>query len=315
MARRLLLCLFLLPCGCTLLPEIAHEPQVRNPFPQLSKVAIAPFFNLTTNPFASGREFALAYYGELQRVPGYEVVPIGVTERAIEEYQLSLGSVDDVRKLAAVLGADAVVVGAITDFDPYSPPRCALKVEWYAANPSFHPIPPGYGLPLGTVEQEQMPELLVYEAQLAKARSELSAESPPYEPPAVPMPPALLPEPAQEDVRQLAHRLRQPLAAPAQQLQELPAPQTIAPTAGPTECRLPVMQHVAAFHGHDGNFVRALQSYVSFRDDPRHGDWKAYLQRSDDFIRFCCYLHIQQMLSARGGAAETRVVWRWPVSR
>jgi hypothetical protein len=37
----------LLLAGCQLLPDIAHQPTVHNPFPQLSRVAVAPFFNLT----------------------------------------------------------------------------------------------------------------------------------------------------------------------------------------------------------------------------------------------------------------------------
>jgi len=34
----------------------------------------------------------------------------------------------------------------VTDYTPYYPPRCGLRVEWYAANSGFHEIPPGYGL-------------------------------------------------------------------------------------------------------------------------------------------------------------------------
>ena len=39
------------------------------------------------------------------------------------------------------------------------------------------------------------------------------------------------------------------------------------------------------------------------------------LQRSDDFIRFCCHKHIAEMLTARGGAGETRVLLRWSEGR
>ena len=46
------------------------------------------------------------------------------------------------------MGVDAVVIGTVTDFTPYYPPRCGLRVEWYAANSGFHEIPPGYGLPV-----------------------------------------------------------------------------------------------------------------------------------------------------------------------
>ena len=75
------------------------------------------------------------------------------------------------------------------------------------------------------------------------------------------------------------------------------------------------MSHTAIYNGNSADFTDALASYYFFRDEARFGGWEGYLQRSDDFIRFCCHLHISEMLSARGGAGETRVVWRWPARR
>ena len=69
-----------LATGCSMLPEIAHQPMLHNPYPQLSKVAVAPFFNLSAEPTLDGRRVALAYYNELQSVPGFEVVPVEVVE-------------------------------------------------------------------------------------------------------------------------------------------------------------------------------------------------------------------------------------------
>ena len=77
----------------------------------------------------------------------------------------------------------------------------------------------------------------------------------------------------------------------------------------------PVMRHTQTYNGHDSSFTEALDSYYFFRDDARFGGWQSYLQRSDDFIRFCCHMHIWEMLTARGGAGETRVVWRWRTIR
>ena len=71
------------------------------------------------------------------------------------------------------------------------------------------------------------------------------------------------------------------------------------------------MTHTRIYHATDSQFTEALASYYYFRDDARFGGWQNYLQRSDDFIRFCCHLHIAEMLSAHGGAGETQVVWRW----
>ncbi|HEX4412797.1 MAG TPA: hypothetical protein VH107_04155, partial [Lacipirellulaceae bacterium] len=130
--------------GCALIvPDVSHEPVIHNPFPQLSKVAVAPFFNLSDEKTVDGRKFALAYFAELQSIQGFEVVPLGVTEEAIIAHRVDLSKPSEARRLANILGVDAVVIGSVTDYTPYYPPRCGLRVEWYAANPGFHEIPAG----------------------------------------------------------------------------------------------------------------------------------------------------------------------------
>jgi len=324
-----------------MLPEIAHQPTLHNPFPQLSKVAVAPFFVLAEEPTLSGKEVAMGYFNELQLVPGFEVVPVGVVENAMRTHNIQLTGPEEARRLAEILGVDAVVVGAVTDFSPWYPPRCGLQVEWYAANPCFHSIPPGYGLPWGTPDEEGIPGPLVFEAEMALARAQLKTQTPPHEklPPRQP-PPAAVPAkpPASDDwpetewgegVQPLNH------AAPSEEAiaingakgadpaipPDWPDPRGfIPPPPGPhpPSCRpseAPVLRHTQTYNGHDAEFTEALASYYYFRDDARFGGWQGYLQRSDDFIRFCCHMHISEMLSARGGAGETRVVWRWPTIR
>ena len=164
--------------GCSLLPHTARLPRLHNPYPQLSKIAIVPFFNQSSEKTVDGRQFALAYFNELQLIPGYEVVPLGVVEGAIREGQIALRGPEDARRLAQILGVDAVVIGAVTDFYPYYPPRCAMRVEWYAANPGFHPIPPGYGLPWGTKAAKQIPPNVIFEAEMALAKEQLKTQTP-----------------------------------------------------------------------------------------------------------------------------------------
>ena len=334
--------------GCTFLPEIAHQPMIHNPYPQLSRVAVAPFFNLSGEPTVDGRQFALAYFNELQLVPGFEVLPLGVVERAISDHQITLGSPEDARRLAQLLGVDALVVGAVTDYSPYYPPRCGLQVEWYAANPCFHPIPPGYGLPWGTPEEEEIPGPLVFEAEMALAKEQLKTQTPSYAaassdpsagqapsgvggpiggpPPTEPSAPAA----AGPSGGQLVYDIpstnttvtNRAIALDGPDLpQDWPDPRGFIsppPSPQPPACRPsggPVIQHTRTYNGHDPEFTEALASYYFFRDDARFGGWQGYLERSDDFIRFCCHMHIWETLSARGGAGETRVVWRWPEIR
>src|SRR3954468_3379891 len=177
--------------GCSLIfPDVSHEPLIHNPFPQLNKIAVAPFFNQSNEPTVDGRKFALAYFAELQAVPGFEVVPLGVVEAAIVDNQVNLSNPGEARRLANVLGVDAVVVGSVTDYTPYYPPRCGLRVEWYAANSGFHEIPPGYGLPWGTPEEEYIPAPLVFESEFALAKAQLKTQSPICEKPSLDPPDA-----------------------------------------------------------------------------------------------------------------------------
>ena len=82
--RATLLGISLLATGCSIFPDVVHEPQFHNPFPQLSRVAVLPFYNLSAEPTVDQDSIALAYYNELQLVPGFEVMPVGVAKRLME---------------------------------------------------------------------------------------------------------------------------------------------------------------------------------------------------------------------------------------
>ena len=163
-----------------MLPEIVHQPTLHNPFPQISKVAVATFFNASAEPTLDGHKVAEAYAAELAEVPGYVVIPVSQVETAMHVYGLQLEKEQDARRLAQILEVDAVVVGVVTEYTPYYPPRLTMQVQWFAANPNFHPIPAGYGLPWGTAGEKDIPGPLVFQAELALAKEQLKTQTPPY---------------------------------------------------------------------------------------------------------------------------------------
>ncbi len=401
-----LACLLPLCGGCSLIvPTKAHRPVIRNPFPQLSRVAVTPFFNQSDEPTVDGRQVAMAYFAELQATPGFEVVPLGVVEEAMIAHRVDLHGPGEARRLAKILGVDAVVVGSVTDFSEYYPPRLGLRVEWYTANLGFHEIPAGYGLPWGTSEEEFIPDSLVYESQLALAKAEMAAKTPDCDafcqplpaPPLTPIENAPLPSAngtdgspapvegsgngsgatapnakagapqanpqkpeAPDSGASTSLRILDNHVQMASAQEELPAsdaadanaanapaagatgatgtsgegaavassnvgqndPQCLAPPAPPVLHRPPcipydgpVLSHTRIYKGNDEDVTEALQGYVFFSNDNRYGGWRSYLARSDDYIRFCCHMHICEMLSARGGSRKTDVVYRWPERR
>lgn len=422
-----ILCGLIFLClGCAAVPDIRHKPKFHNPFPELSRVAILPFRNQSEEPTLSGSRVSLAYYNELQSVPGFEVLPLGVVEQALMVYeQQKLGrpiaTADDFQQFAQFLGVDAVLQGAVTDYTPYYPPRMTLKVNWYAANPGLHPIPVGYGLPWGTKEEKKIPDWIRLESERALAREQMATQTPrateetstesdlqnptnrssleqldaPNQQPSTNAPSeSELPAPApnlqnNEEVETLAKRsqsivslvqhasweespgdsLEEPARMPAkvrslesQQIlmpqpdgsfQVVPSvdetfesetesndaigsgvaqsnegnppnwpdprgfiPRRPSPEPAPFVPQYePVISHMKAYNGNDEDFTQSLQEYFYFRDDRRFGGWQSYLQRSEDFIRFCCHQHIAETLSSRGGQLESRLNVRWPVYR
>ncbi len=384
MAQRLaiVIAVLYLIAGCSHLPVIEHQPQFHNPFPQLSRVGVAPFYNLSTEGTLDGKQVALAYFNELQAIPGFDVTPIGIIELKAQELGVDLSSYEGLRLVAQKLGLDAIVVGAVTDYTPYYPPRMALQVDWIAANPGFHPIPTGYGLPWGTPAEEEIPQSLVQATEFELARAQLQTQTPDAGAPAlVPVPSARGETPhgvlamvqsrrlkqlelssAKKDsthsgVREARKnedsnrdqqaasekdRVKPASAAHVAETAESKNPLTLAqyheaaagqlpadwpdpsgfvpapPSAVKPALRpsmRPVMTHTRTYNGNDSDFTRTLENYYAFRDDARISGWQAYLTRSDDFIRFCCHMHLTEMLTARGGASESRVVWHWGIRR
>ena len=237
-----------------------------------------------------------------------------------------------------------------------------MTVRWYSANPCFHPMPNGYGLPWGRAEEEYIPDSLVEAAEFDLATAQLATQTPQPPTPAASPNQTIAPQHSSgrlaSSQQSQGRGMRQNAATPPLTAEELapgvvietptspqapganltpfpsapeyggsglpynwPDPRGFIPD-GPKpvcdQCRptmSPILIHTRSYNGHDSDFTEALAGYYEFRDEARFGGWQAYLQRSEDFIRFCCYMHITEMLAARGGARETKVVYRWPISR
>jgi hypothetical protein len=410
----LMVCYSAILAGCEVLPERTYVPTLHNPFPQLTEVAVIPFINKTTdNPMVDGREFAEAYSEELQKVPGFHVVAVSTVERAMLDLNLlAFGGPEDLRRLANYLQVDAIVIGTVNRYDGFYPPEIGMEVEWYAANPYMHPIPPGYGLPWGTPAEEQIPSSVVFESELALAREQMKTQMPeapipdspratagnpndaPTEtdssttslwqqsgeeyprsdyqkmqdrtfldtiakakgssiPPVDPMQnkpteqayrrsalspnnPEYTPRPRrdlgetasdssdgqtsedQQDTDQGQGSRSETASLPGLP-EQWPDPRGFIPDGPVTErpegvlSNAPVLRHVAVYNGNDTKVTEALKTYYLTQiDDARIEGWQNLLQRREEFISFCCRLHIWEMLSSRGGAGDAIKLTRKP---
>ncbi|MDR2169945.1 MAG: hypothetical protein LBP59_07380 [Planctomycetaceae bacterium] len=169
--------------GCEVLPIVRDKPTLHNPYPQLTNIAVIPFFNQSGNPKLNGRDFAKHYANELQAIPCFKVIANETVEKMMIKHELyKFECADDIRYLGQLLGVDAVVIGKIHDFNGYYPPRLKLETEWYAVNPYLHPIPIGHGEPWGTEYEPQIPDKIVLLAEHELAAAQLKTQTPDYEP-------------------------------------------------------------------------------------------------------------------------------------
>lgn len=332
--RMLLGLLVLLASGCAVIPDVTEKPTFHNPFPQLERVAVLPFFNQSREPTIDGESIANTYAAELQKIPGFEVLPVGVVKQALATLPEEPRGGKDFQRFARMLGVDAVVIGSVTEYHPYYPPRIGMAVHWYAANPSFHPIPPGYGLPWGTPEEEYIPESLVQEAEFALAKEQLKTQTPDIVDDYGIAPASLegeenAPRKNRRGIRRASHH--DGISAGADYAEahveddglpgDWPDPRGFVPSApsrerpSPVPQSSPVMRHVRLYDGRDSDFAERLARYFRWQDDARFGGWQGYLQRPDDFVRFCCHLHVTETLTARGGAGKSQLVSRWGIGR
>lgn len=263
--------LWVLP-GCLIV-----QTTVSNPIPAMKTIAVIPFFNLSQEPTVDGRRFALAYYSELQKTPGFQVIPLGVAEQAIREFELEMNNAADVLQLAEYLNVDAVVVGAVTDYDQYYPPRIGMQISWYS--PCQWEFSPGF--PTDPQERKEYLHNDKDARKAAKDKSKSQDECPP-------------------DV-----------SVRGQSLDNLPPQEMAIPptTLSPPEIT-PLMSYTRIFDGTDSKLVALLRDYVELSGDRRSGGWEAYLHRSEDFIRFSCHRMIVEMLTLHGGEAQHRYVWK-----
>jgi len=123
-------------------PRRAERPA--NPF-AFERVAVLPFLNVSgqTSPEC---ERAIAkmwvlFHAELQRVKGLRVVAPAVVAQAIRREKVAVAGPGEVLALARVLDVDAVIVGAVTSYDPYYKPRVGVALQVYQRRPRARAAP------------------------------------------------------------------------------------------------------------------------------------------------------------------------------
>lgn len=104
-------------------------------------VAVAPALNLSGTTNFDRNKVADLMAGELAYADGINVIPVSRV-LAVLDRQGSAGveSPAHALEIAGVLGADAILVFAVTEYDPYNPPVVGIAAQLYGQVPGGRPL-------------------------------------------------------------------------------------------------------------------------------------------------------------------------------
>ena len=120
--------------GCGPVEVQRRGEKLYNSLVGVQTIVVAPAMNLSTSSNVNITDVTNAMASELGQVEGVNVVPLGRVVQYLADNKLAtVGSPEEARELARVFGAQATIVMAVTEYDPYNPPRMGLAVQMYTA--------------------------------------------------------------------------------------------------------------------------------------------------------------------------------------
>lgn len=124
-------------CGCSTDKNPRVPPQVLvAPYDSSQGEAlwaVVPLANESGVSFADTELVADALVAKISEARGLACVPLNRTIAAMRARGMTaVRSPADARMLASILGVDAMVIGTITAYDPYNPPKLGLALAVYA---------------------------------------------------------------------------------------------------------------------------------------------------------------------------------------
>ena len=127
--------------GATLFVGCRSEKRVdpasiANPTLGPMTIAVAPALNLSGAAEFDRNRFADLMASELSYADGISVLPVSrVLGVLAAQGRSGVESPSHALELVSLLGADAILVFAVTEYDPYSPPNIGISAQLFGARP------------------------------------------------------------------------------------------------------------------------------------------------------------------------------------
>lgn len=156
------LALVALVMGCSRGPGLTPPSVLRSPYDASRGdvlFAVVPLRNESGTTVFRPDEVTDAVVRAASSVPGIRCLPLNRTIAEMRGLGLrEITGPDDLRALAEAMGVDGLIVGTVTAYDPYDPPKFGLALALHAGTPAFYAGGPDLAELRGAVTDPQVPE-------------------------------------------------------------------------------------------------------------------------------------------------------------
>jgi len=120
----------LVGCGSSRFVEPSTD---RSPYPNPKVWAVLPLANESTSQTANGVRLAEQLAQHLRQVEGLDALPIGRAVNTLQAAGLTKVETEhEANQAIRLLKVDGILVGSVTAWDPYDPPKIGASIRLYA---------------------------------------------------------------------------------------------------------------------------------------------------------------------------------------
>lgn len=121
--------------ACSLEPRLTVPSLLASPYSTPQVWAVAPFTNESGVSIVEGDRVADAFVIEAQWIDGIDTLPVNRVISAMRRLGLhAVTTPAQARSLLQALGADGLIVGSVTAYDPYQPPKFGAAVALFVSD-------------------------------------------------------------------------------------------------------------------------------------------------------------------------------------
>ena len=119
--------------GCCQKQEVVFCPRLCSPYGRAVTVAVVPILNYSGNLDIDTLKVTDILYSELQQVEGFAVIPVNrLLAQMAQENMRCVETPEQALGLARKVGAEIILVSAITEYNPYYPPVVGMAMQVFS---------------------------------------------------------------------------------------------------------------------------------------------------------------------------------------